>query len=1044
MRNADPDPVLRPTTLRRRCAGRIAVACVLAACSTGSATGEASRLTAALESVPGVAPRLSIRTSFRRCSEQAPPEGTITRATCPPRRSSRNPLAAVTRALPVGDGPAALHARAIVDIVLQDERGIGLDRAITSLWRLEGMVDRPAPVLADLAAALIVRAERTQAPRDLLEAYEIAEQALKHEPRNEAALYNRALALDRFGLVDETARDWQAYLAADSTSGWADDARRRHRALLAIRPPPRPGPDAPLAEYARYAAADPQGARELGMDHLLGEWGEAVEAGHTARAEDRLRRAAALGDALARRPGGDDSLADAVRAIRAAVGDTLLTHRLAGAHRHYRAGRRQFDQLQFGDAEPHFARAAEPHTGADALLGWADVYLALTRLQLGKVPEGNQLLMEVATRATQLDYSALSARARWPLGRSLAWEERWEPALQVALESVRYFATAGERENEGAALNLVADVRFVLGEPDSAYAALCLGLDRLRQHRASLRLHNLLAASSEAIASDGLRASAVRLLGESVAVATRSRHPVIEAEARLRRARLLASAGESEAAHDDLGVARALVKTMHDPRALGWITAELHQTEAVVSLDADPVRASQALDSAAAYFAAVPAPFRAFPVLVASAEARLAASDPAGAESRLRSAVRLLDQRRDSIRMEPRRAAVFDAARGLVDRLVLLKLAGGRTREALLYMDRARASLAPVDRSDRAAQLEIRTPRGETALEFAQIADTLLTWVISTDQVRLMRTVVDTIRFRRTLAELELKLERGAPDAEVQTALSLLYDWLIRPVATWLKREAPLIVVADGDVLAVPFAALYDAQRRRYLVEDHSLRFAVSLREAPRQPTRGLAGALLVADPAHDPVQHPLLERLRHARVEVQTVRPVYPGAVVLEGAAATPQAMETALRRAGVVHFAGHAVFDDDRPERSYLVLAPGAGAAQGRITAAALANFDLRHVRLVVLSACRTVRSAHRRAGGFTGLSGAFLAAGAGGTVGSTWDVDDRSTSTFMIQFHRAYAASGDGQRALRTAQLALLRSRDRTLRSPAAWAAFRYAGM
>ncbi|HEU0300638.1 MAG TPA: hypothetical protein VFR37_14305, partial [Longimicrobium sp.] len=82
------------------------------------------------------------------------------------------------------DDPGDVHTLAIIDLFAADERGRALDRSITNLRRLATLEDHPAPALADLAAALIVRAERTQAPRDLLEAYETAEQALRHDPRN--------------------------------------------------------------------------------------------------------------------------------------------------------------------------------------------------------------------------------------------------------------------------------------------------------------------------------------------------------------------------------------------------------------------------------------------------------------------------------------------------------------------------------------------------------------------------------------------------------------------------------------------------------------------------------------------------------------------------------------------------------------------------------------------------------------------------------------------------------------------------------------------
>ncbi|HEX7241214.1 MAG TPA: CHAT domain-containing protein, partial [Longimicrobiaceae bacterium] len=175
---------------------------------------------------------------------------------------------------------------------------------------------------------------------------------------------------------------------------------------------------------------------------------------------------------------------------------------------------------------------------------------------------------------------------------------------------------------------------------------------------------------------------------------------------------------------------------------------------------------------------------------------------------------------------------------------------------------------------------------------------------------------------------------------------------------------------------------------------------------------------------------------------EVRDAAARYPRAAVLSGSGATAGAVRAGLVRAGVVHYAGHAVFDDARPERSYLVLAPD-GAGAGRLTAAELAKLDLRGSRLVVLSACQTVRSGEGRGGGFAGLAGSLLAAGAGGVVGSLWRVEDQRTRALMAELHREYRATGSGPGALRAAQLSLLRSKDPVLRSPAAWAGFRYVG-
>lgn len=1040
-----PNP--HPPRLHHRIVRPLAVLAILGALAAcGPANASDDPMAALADAFAGVhlGPRLSVGSAFRACPEGVPDGGTIVRARCAaPPRATAGRLGRVAAAARAGADPAAMHALAMVDLAADDSTGHALDRAISTLRQAAALSDRPAAPLADLAAALIVRAERTQAPRDLLEAYETAEQALRREPRNVAALYNRALALDRFGLVDEAAKDWRAYLAADSTSAWADDARRRRQSVLALRAPAPPPADAPLSAYAAYAAADPQGARELGMDRLLAEWAAAIEGGDAARADDRLRRAAALGDALERRPGGDASLADMVRAIRAAAG-AAETRALAHAHREYAAGRRLFDDYRFSEAERRFVAAGEAAGGSPVLGRWTSVYLGTTWLQVDSLAQGERLLARVIETASPR-HPAMHARARWPLGRSLAREEKWEGALVQMRQAADLFARTGERENEAAALGIVANSRFILGEPDSGYSAVHRAVVRLRPHRSSVRLHEIFVTAATQTAEDGMLHAAIRLQAEDVAVAIRAgvEEPILEA--RLEYVRYLAIAGDA-AARAQLAIARSAVPELKDERARRWFRAHLREAEAVLAMKADPDRTTAELDSAAAFFAEVPLPMRVLPALVAGAEARLAAGDAAGAARRFESAVRLLDQRRGLIRVEPRRAAVFDAARGVIDRIVLLKLAEGRVGEALDYMDRGRASLATAGGTGADAGSALRAPPGETALEYARIADTLLVWAVNGTRVQVSRTVVDTVQLARTVRETENRLQAGAPEAEILPGLSRLYDWLIRPVEGSLgPAETPLVVVADGEIAAVPFAALYDARRRRYLVQDHVPRFAVSLREARRRPAGQAAeGVLLVADPAFDRREHPLLQPLAHARHEVRAIAPAYARPTVLEGAGATRADVQRALGRAGVVHFAGHAVFDDQRPERSYLVLARGADSAlAGRMTAEELARLDLRHVRLVVLSACRTVRSGPSRAGGFTGLSGALLAAGAGGAVGSTWEVDDRFAAALMTRFHREYQLRADGPRALRNAQLALLQSPDPALRTPAAWAGFRYAG-
>jgi CHAT domain-containing protein len=290
--------------------------------------------------------------------------------------------------------------------------------------------------------------------------------------------------------------------------------------------------------------------------------------------------------------------------------------------------------------------------------------------------------------------------------------------------------------------------------------------------------------------------------------------------------------------------------------------------------------------------------------------------------------------------------------------------------------------------------------------------------------------------------QARVALEMREQERELRPRLAELYDLLVAPLRGKLgPRGSVVTTVVDGVLEGVPFAALYDRSSARYLALDHPLRSAAGLREAAAPPVPPVAGSPLLVNPTFDTRGFRDLPALPGAAAEVEELARLYPGAPVLVGPEAGAEAFKAAAPRAVMLHFAGHAILDDRRLERSYLVLAGTGGS--GQLSAAEIEHLDLRGVRLVVLSACQTARRTGGRAGGLTGLAGAFRAAGARGVVGGLWPVDDAPTRVLMIEFHRAYRESGNAAGALNAAQRAMLDSPRAELRSPAAWAGFQYTG-
>jgi CHAT domain-containing protein len=151
--------------------------------------------------------------------------------------------------------------------------------------------------------------------------------------------------------------------------------------------------------------------------------------------------------------------------------------------------------------------------------------------------------------------------------------------------------------------------------------------------------------------------------------------------------------------------------------------------------------------------------------------------------------------------------------------------------------------------------------------------------------------------------------------------------------------------------------------------------------------------------------------------------------------------AMGDDISRFRFLHFATHAIVDNQHPELSGIVLSmvDKTGRLQnGFLSANEI--FDLKlPAELVVLSACRTGLGKEFKGEGLVGLTRAFMYAGAARIVVSIWDVDDKPTSELMVRFYRYMLGPAKLRpaAALRAAQLEM--SRDPRWHSPYYWAAF-----
>lgn len=105
------------------------------------------------------------------------------------------------------------------------------DLAIERLERATTMDAANAAAWSDLSAAFLERSRLTGDRAAVQAALDAADRALSLFPTLPEARFNRALALGYLGRSGEARAAWDAYLAIDRTSPWAEEARSRQKLL---------------------------------------------------------------------------------------------------------------------------------------------------------------------------------------------------------------------------------------------------------------------------------------------------------------------------------------------------------------------------------------------------------------------------------------------------------------------------------------------------------------------------------------------------------------------------------------------------------------------------------------------------------------------------------------------------------------------------------------------------------------------------------------------------------------------------------------------
>ncbi|MGK7942629.1 MAG: CHAT domain-containing protein [Crocosphaera sp.] len=281
--------------------------------------------------------------------------------------------------------------------------------------------------------------------------------------------------------------------------------------------------------------------------------------------------------------------------------------------------------------------------------------------------------------------------------------------------------------------------------------------------------------------------------------------------------------------------------------------------------------------------------------------------------------------------------------------------------------------------------------------------------------VRQSLTNVTRQQVLSTVSEFQQTVTNPRRPSAYRQPAQQLYQWFIQPLEDDLQAAEidTLVFLVEGGLRSVPMAALYDGSQ--FLIERYNM---------------GIMPSFALTDTRYEDMTKQKVLAMGASEFNELNPLPAVPLELSViadrlwQGNAFLNQKFTlNNLKQAhqsgefGIIHLATHANFEPGKLGNSYIQL------WQSRLSLEQLKKLDFGdpQVQLLVLSACRTALGDKEAELGF---AGAAVLASVKTVLGSLWEVNDQGTLGLMTSFYEQLQKVPLKAKAIREAQLSLLR--------------------